>query len=155
MLANLAIVLAAVVRFTLPGFDADTSAAGNRCAASPVNVCRDLDSVFVWAQVRWNPRAVLVYQARVRGLERQPVELPVAIDSVVTIWAVTRDTLGNFSCPSNAIALNLVAGVVPAAEAPPLEWFDVAGRRLPGKPSAPGVYFWRRGRERGVRVVLR
>jgi len=152
--APLAIVLVTIVRFTLPSFDADTSVAGDGCAAG-THACTDLDSVFVWVQERGKSSASLVYRARVRGQEGQQLQVPIALDSVATVWAVTQDTLGHRSCPSNRVGVNLVAGVTPAAAPTVIEWFDVAGRKLHEKPTAPGVYFWRRGRERGVRVVLR
>lgn len=150
----LAVLLAATVRFTLPALDADTTGGAVLCAAGP-RTCADLDSVFVWIETRGSrsPRQILA--ANVRGREGQPFEAGVPDDSVATVWVVTQDIAGNRSCPSNHVGLNLVASVPPAAAAPALEWFDVAGRRLAAMPTAPGVYFWRRGRERGVRVVLR
>lgn len=154
MALPLAIVLAAVLRFTLPAADADTSRTAASCAPGTAP-CRDLDSVWVWQQLRGRSSAELLWSARVRGREGEPLEVAVPTDSIATLWVVTSDTTGNHSCPSNFVAVNLVAGVTPASAPPVLEWFDVAGRRLPGKPSVPGVYFWRRGRERGVRVVLR
>jgi len=153
--APLAIVLAALVHFTLPTFDADTTGTAVLCSASPVNACHDLDSVFVYLQVRGSTREQLVHRASVRGREGELLEVAIATDSVATVWAITKDVAGNTSCRSNHVGVNLVAGVPPAATPPALEWFDVAGRRLREKPTAPGVYFWRRGRERGVRVVLR
>lgn len=154
MTAPLAIVLAAVVRFTLPTHDADTTGGFTSCAAGQ-HACTDLDSVFVWVQERWKLSPTMVYKASVRGQEGLQVLVPIATDSIATIWAVTKDLFGNRSCPSNLVGVNLVAGVGPAMAPPRIEWFDVAGRRLHEKPTAPGVYFWRRGRERGVRVVLR
>jgi hypothetical protein len=150
----LAIVLAAVVHFTLPAFEADTTGGFTSCAAGP-RACTDLDSVFVWVQPRGTLSAVLAYKASVRGQEGLQVQVVIATDSVATVWAVTQDLYGNRSCPSNLVGVNLVVSVPPATAPPKLEWFDVAGRRLAEKPTAPGVYYWRRGRERGVQVVLR
>lgn len=154
MTLPLAVLLAATVRFTLPAFDADTTGGVRGCPAGP-QPCTDLDSVFVWLEVRGSHRPQLVYAAAVRGREGELLEVPIATDSVATVWAITRDVAGNRSCASNHVGVNLVTGVPPAVVPPALEWFDVAGRRLRKKPTAPGVYFWRRGRERGVRVVLR
>lgn len=150
----LAIVLAAVVQFTLPAFEADTTGGFTSCSAGP-RACTDLDSVFVWVQARGTLSAAMVYKASVRGQEGLQVQVPIATDSVATVWIVTQDLYGNRSCPSNLVGVNLVLSVPPAAAPPKLEWFDVAGRRLAEKPTAPGVYYWRRGRERGVQIVLR
>lgn len=136
-------LVAAVVVFhlTLPAFDA------LGCEASPVP-CRDLDSLIVYGQPRWDTwRAI--QRLGVRGRESQPLDLVLDLDGVWSVVVATKDTSGNESCRSNVVGVNLTADVPPVAPVPESQrevvWFDVQGRRLSSRPTAPGIYWERRG----------
>lgn len=150
LLVSLAAVMAVSVRFTLPAFRRDTTS----CAAGP-EALTDLDSVFVWMQLRGARTASLVLAAGMRGREGQAMTVQIPTDSVATVWVETTDARGNRSCPSNYVGVNLTVGVPPfvRANAPDSEWFDVTGRRITA-PRAPGVYFLRRGRGHVRSVVV-
>lgn len=127
---------------TLPSFNAvDTI----WCAGQGDSL-RDLDSVFVYVQRRWEATPRLVQAARVRGMEGMPwVSDPFSEDMQAVAWFVTSDTAGNRSCGSNPRDLNLVTGVpdtVPKFTTPRLaeRWYDVTGRRVQ-RPTRSGVYF--------------
>lgn len=145
----LLLVVAAVLRLTLPAFDA------LGCyEASPVPL-RDLDSLFVFARARYADSDSLVYARCVRGLEGQEVAFELAIEWTCSVWAVTSDLVGNRSCPSNFVGLNVPAAVEPGESArDSTEFFDVSGRRV-RHPLPPGVYFRRRAGVVSKTVVLR
>jgi hypothetical protein len=153
-----ALVLAAAVRLTVPSASADTLDGALLCTGSRPTA--DLDSLWLWMQVRHNPRPKLVASMRVRGMEGREVVLDVPTDSVATVWAVTSDTAGNRSCPAYGIVnatLDTPRGwpKTPPAPPPAPEWYDLAGRRLHQRPTMPGVYFERIGGSWSRIIVLR
>lgn len=139
----LAIILATSLSFYLP-----TSLATSGDCRADSTAMTDLDSVFVWYQVRYNPVRHLAYMANVAGMEGQPMVVPIATDSTVTAFVATQRRNGNRSCEA-AITLNAPTSVVPETTER-VQWYDIAGRRIE-KPSHPGVYF--RKQTGRVRVV--
>lgn len=134
-------LLAAVLRFTLPSYNAPKS-----CDPDSTSVLHDLGTVQGWGQQRGRLNTILLRNKNVRGREGLADSLELPIDaSVWTAWVTTRDTLGNQSCQSPPVGFNLTTGVPP--DSIPLrheEWFDVAGRRVK-PPIGPGVYIVRTG----------
>ena len=149
----LAIVLSAVASFHLPAFDAvDTLP----CVTSS-NPNTDLESCFVMAQLRGSKTATVVARLYVAGMQGQLDSVFIPIDAPASVWVYTTDHAGNRSCDSHVMGINVppTLGVPPdATTVARTQWFDVAGRRV-AKPNAPGIYYWRRGRDRGVSVLVR
>lgn len=143
--------VAAVVQWTNPCYLRATEGCGP--GLSPLT---DLDSVRVVAQVRWNPQPHVVATRSERGRECLPDTMTVPGDSVQTVWIYTkRRANAVWSCASNLAGVNLTLDVQPEPPTQRLEWFDVAGAKLPGVPTRPGWYITRdaRGR-RKARVIL-
>lgn len=152
VIGAVASLVTSAVIFTLPSSNADTALCSDPVAPTQLT---DLDSVFVWMQVRWNPRAELVLAASARGLEGSRMVVQIPTDSIATVWVSTTDIHHNASCASNTIGVNLVAGIpgLPPAAMLGLQWFDVAGRSIP-RPTRQGVYFARRGKAKATHVVV-
>lgn len=143
------------ITLTLPRYDV---AADGGCfeSASLPTPCDDLDSLFIYEQVRYaQPVRVLAeYVAGMQGLAiaRSIPDLDPG-GGPLTIFAVTTDFHGNRSCPTVTQYRGTTS--VPIVNVAQLhrELFDVAGRRIE-KITCPGIVFirdelgWRK-----VRVV--
>lgn len=86
-------------------------------------------------------------RADVRGMEGQRYTISWVSDgNPWSVWAITRDLVGNWSCHSPGRTIGTwPVGVPPVVSTPPLqlEYYDISGRRLADRPTRPGVYFTR------------
>lgn len=127
-----ALLLATLVRFTLPALNCDGS------------TMTDLDSLWVRYQPSGSVVRVAVSES-VRGHEGSPWSAWVAAppDTLTAVWADLSDVAGNRSCAGTVLWLGATAGV-PGGSPIDTTLYDVQGRRAAGK--VPGVYFGRRKR---------
>lgn len=87
----------------------------------------------------------------VAGREGGRDTISVDLAGVWTLMVTVTDLVGKESCPGNFVTVGGTTGVEAGAGAKE-EWYDVAGRRLDGKPRRSGVYFVRRSG--GVREIV-
>lgn len=147
------LLLAAVVSFTTPCYNADST----RCGVLDLWPIADLDSVYLLGQTRFQGGAP-------DTLRRKAASPPCEPDSFAfddrgeawTVFVLTRDRAGNFSCPSNLVGLGpWPVGVEPIVTPIParVEFFDLSGRRVRA-PLANG-YYWRRETSAQGSVMIR
>jgi hypothetical protein len=81
---------------------------------------------------------------------------PVDTTLDASYWVTTVNVMGKESCRSQGITLGVpnvgVDGV--GIEAGPPEYYDLIGRKLKSPPTAPGVYFVRRGKATPKRLIV-
>lgn len=106
----IALLVATVLRFTTPAFDA---AGPGSCDASPAP-CHDLALVRLYGQPQWGVDTLLVeHSAAAPGV---PDSFHVDLDARPwCLWAVAVDSAGNESCRGTPLQLNGAAAVHPVA----------------------------------------
>jgi hypothetical protein len=133
---------------------------GYRCIG--VMSLRDLDHIDVHSIPRWaylsattTPDTV-VLRIDARGKEGRIQTCTINTDTLMVVYVTAVDSVGNVSCPSRSIVLNLPTTSVPVTPSPTesVTWYDILGRRI-SAPTKPGVYFKRVGKGKRSVVIFR
>lgn len=147
------IALGLQLHWTAPSYDA----LPGTCYADTLRVCNDV--VFYKVLGIRPPMTEPILLRLVPGLHPAgtPVDVEVGVPSEAeaawTFYVQSVDTAGNESCWSNPVTMNGVISAPPSAPVPQTAWYDIAGRKLPSKPSTPGVYFEKQHSVRKVIIV--
>lgn len=148
--------------FTLPSFNAAVDDSGYPYCEVGTVPLNDLNEVQLW---EWSAfpgeKPKIVATHGVMGREGQPDSFVVVRENWwgAHYWVTTKDYSGNLSCPSNRVYKGTTTSVETPTDPEALEdkegrWFDVHGRKLQGKPTASGVYFYvPRPGARGIKYV--
>jgi hypothetical protein len=147
----LALLLAASIQFTLPGYKAANA------ACDPGTVPVVLESLFVWGEVYPSPPRIL-RSFYVQGWEGSPYYVGLALlgDSAAQVWLTTTAPGSPPSCPSRRVGVNGAVTDVPlpwANRERLVRYFDISGRRVE-RPRRPGIYFKSVEGERVRRIVV-
>jgi len=153
----LALVLVAVLHYTVPDSQAVVPVAQQAKCDSSVFGNEHMGTVEIMYGARWGSYRLLRVK-NVAGLEGQRDTIQVPDDTLATVYLVAVDAAGNRAvCGSPPYTVGARVGVgssVPPTRDGPLQWYDIAGRRLAGKPKKTGVY-WEIGRGRRRVIVVK
>lgn len=143
-------VTGAILHFTLPVYES----VGPGSCVTGERPLADLAAVRLYGAYPGEP--ITLWQEHVATAAGVADSFAVAWDGArpLSLWVAAADTAGNEGCWT-ACQLGGSVAVDPVPAGPGLRWYDVAGRRVGGKPTTPGVYFYRGPLGRGQIVILR
>lgn len=137
------LLLALTISYTNPSMHA-----GPNCSTSQ-DTLRDLQSVKISGTHRGETVTVPLCTVDARGQEGMKVfvtlTLPHDTTDVWTLTVIPFNSSGVEGC-AKLFGVNLTLDAPPVIKGEKEEWYDIAGRRLRGKPMTSGIYVYVHGR---------